>query len=128
MTEDVHCPAPHPEDHNRDGDPGFREDLDIYIEFDDGVFYQASLDGSEVAITADYPRPYPFSIISIRRALKNKSLLAHLSIILIQTLIGSLLGGPYLLKGDPYTRPSFETKRDREYYRELTGFQEVHMP
>ena len=53
MIEDVHCPAPQPEDHNRDEDPGFREDPDIYIEFDDGVFYQASLDGSEVAITAD---------------------------------------------------------------------------
>ena len=65
MTEDVHCPAPQPEDHNREEDPGFCEDPDIYIEFDDGVFYQASLDGSEVAITADYPRPYPFSIISI---------------------------------------------------------------
>ena len=53
------------EDHDRDGDPGFCEDPDIYIEFDDGVFYQASLDGSKMAITADYPRPYPFSIVSI---------------------------------------------------------------
>ena len=69
MTEDVHCPAPQLEDHNRDGDPGFCEDLDIYIEFDDGVFYQAILDGSEVAITADYPRLYPFFIVSIRRTL-----------------------------------------------------------
>ena len=65
MIEDVHCPTPQPEDHNRDGDPGFHEDPDIYIEFDDGVFYQASLDGSEVAITADYRRPYSFSVVSI---------------------------------------------------------------
>ena len=65
MTEDVHCPAPQLEHHNRREDPGFCEDPDIYIEFDDGVFYQASLDGSEVAITTDYPCPYPFSIISI---------------------------------------------------------------
>ena len=59
MTEDIHCPAPQPEDHNRDKDPGFCEDPDIYIEFDDGVFYQSSLDGSEVAITVDYPRLIP---------------------------------------------------------------------
>ena len=104
MVEDVQCPAPQPEDHNREGDPGFREDPDIYIEFDDGVFYQASLDGSKVAITADYPRLYPFCIISIRRALKNKSLLAHLSIILTRTLIGSAHCGPYLPKGSPYAR------------------------
>ena len=102
MVEDVQCPAPQPEDHNREGDTGFREDPDIYIEFDDGVFYQASLDGSEVAITADYPRLYPFCIVSIRRALKRKSLLAPLSIIPIRTLIGSALGRPYLLKGGPY--------------------------
>ena len=59
MIEDVYYPAPEPEEHNRDEDPGFCVDLDIYIEFDDGVFYQASLDGSEVAITADYPIPIP---------------------------------------------------------------------
>ena len=65
MIEVVYCPAPKPEDHNRDEDPGFYEDPDIYIEFDDGVFCQASLDGSEVPIATDYPRPYPFSIVSI---------------------------------------------------------------
>ena len=102
MIEDVHYPAPQLEDHNRDEDPGFREDPDIYMEFDDGVFYQASLDGSEVAITIDYPCPYPFSIVSIWRALKRRSLLAILSIILIQTLIGPAHGEPYLLKGGPY--------------------------
>ena len=67
-------PAPQPEDHNREGDPGFCEDLDIYIELDDGVFYQASLDGLEVAITADNPRLYPFCIVSTRRDLERKSL------------------------------------------------------
>ena len=101
MTEDVHCPAPQPEDHKRDRDPGFCEDPDIYIEFDDGVFYQASLDGFEVAITADYPRLYPFRIVSIQRALKRKSLFTLLPIILIRILIGSALGGPYLLQGSP---------------------------
>ena len=125
MTKGIHCPAPQPEDHNRDKDPGFYEDPDIYIEFDDGVFYQSSLDGSEVAITADYPRLYSFCIVSIRMFLKRKSLSAFLPIVLIQILIASALWGPYPFKGDPYTRPSFETKRDREYCRELTGFQEV---
>ena len=70
-------------DHNHDKDPGFYEDLDIYVEFDDGVFYQASLDGSEVAITANYPHLYPFCIVSIQRVLKRKSLSAFLSLVLI---------------------------------------------
>ena len=91
MTEDVHCPAPQLEDHNRDKDLGFCEDPDIYVEFDDGVFYQASLDGSEVAITADYPRLYPFCIVSIRRVLNRKSLSVFLSLVLIRILIGSVL-------------------------------------
>src|SRR5215216_7020361 len=72
MTEGIHCPAPQPEDHNRDKDPGFCEDPKIYIEFNDGVFYQSSLDGSEVAITADYSRLYPFCIVSIRMLLKRR--------------------------------------------------------
>ena len=78
MIEDVHCPAPQPEVHNRDEDPGFHEDPDIYIEFDDGVFYQVILDGPEVAITTDYHRPYPFSIVSIRRTLLKRSPYLHL--------------------------------------------------
>ena len=36
------------------------------MEFEDGVYYQASLDGSEVAIAADYPDLYPFVKVSIR--------------------------------------------------------------
>ena len=75
MTKDVHCPAPRVEDHNSDKDPDFCEDPDIYIEFDDVVFYQVSLDGSELAITADYHRLYPFCIVSIRRVLKRKILI-----------------------------------------------------
>ena len=59
MIEDVHSPSPPPEDHDRDKDPSFREDPKIHIEFDDGVYYQASLDGSKVAITTDYPSFFP---------------------------------------------------------------------
>ena len=77
MIEDVHYPAPQPENYNREEDPDFCEDPEIYIEFDDGVYYQASLDGSEVAITADYPGLFPFAIVSIRKAsLKREPLLA----------------------------------------------------
>ena len=125
MIEDVHCPAPQPEDHNRDKDPGFCEDPDIYIEFDDGVFYQASLDGSEVAIIADYPRLYPFCIVSIQRLPKKRSSFVSLPVVLIWILTGSVLQGPYLLEGGPHARRSFKMKRDREYCEDLTIFQEV---
>ena len=101
MIEDVHCPTPQPEDHNRDEDPGFCEDLDIYIESDDGLFYQASLDGSEVAITTDYPRTYPFSIVSIQRAFKKKSPFAPLSLIPNRTFVGSACGRPHPFGSGP---------------------------
>ena len=48
-------------------DPGFYEDPDIFLEFEDGAYYQASLDGSEVAIAADYPDLYPLVKVSIRK-------------------------------------------------------------
>lgn len=72
MVKNVHCPSPQPEDYARNEDPGFCEDPDIFIEFDDGVFYQASLDGSEVAIMANYPGLLPFAIVSIRKASSKK--------------------------------------------------------
>ena len=52
MVENIHCLSPQPEDYAHNEDPDFCEDLDIYIEFDVGVFYHASLDGSEVSIMA----------------------------------------------------------------------------
>ncbi|XP_073352890.1 uncharacterized protein [Aegilops tauschii subsp. strangulata] len=57
----IHSPAPQPEDHNRDLDPGFEEDPDIFVELKEGVFYQASYDGPDVAIMADYPGLLPAS-------------------------------------------------------------------
>ena len=75
----MHCPSPHPEDHARNEDPGFREDLDIFIEFVDGVFYQASLDGSEVAITADYPDLLPFVKVSARKSSSKRGAPTHVS-------------------------------------------------
>ena len=61
---EVHSPPPQPEDHNWDLDPGFEEDPDIFVVLEDGVFYQASYDGTEVAITADYPGLLPASHVS----------------------------------------------------------------
>jgi hypothetical protein len=111
MIEDVHCPAPQPEDHSRDGDPGFHEDPDIYIEFDDGVFYQASLDGLRVAITADYPRLYPFCIVSIRRALERKPLSALLLIIPFRTFNRIGVRQTVPPRGRPLRRAAVQNER-----------------
>ena len=51
--EGIYSPAPQPENHNRDLDPGFEEDPDILVELKEGVLYQASYDDMEVAIMAD---------------------------------------------------------------------------
>ena len=64
VTEGVHSPAPQLEDHNRDLDRGFKEDLDIFVEREDGVFYQMCYDGMEVPIIADYPGLLPASHVS----------------------------------------------------------------
>ena len=50
--------------HNRDLDPGFVEDPDIFVVLEDAVFYQANYDGTEVDITADYPGLLPASHVS----------------------------------------------------------------
>ena len=41
------------------------------MEFEDGVYYQASLDGSEAATMADYPDLYPFVKVSVRKSKKE---------------------------------------------------------
>ena len=61
---EVHNPPPQPEDHNRALDPGLEEDPDIFVELGDMVFYQASCDGTLVAIIADYPGILPSSHVS----------------------------------------------------------------
>ena len=45
-------------------DPGFKEDPDIFVVLAEGVFYQMSYDGTEVAIIADYPGLLPASHVS----------------------------------------------------------------
>ena len=53
-----------PEIHNRELDPGFEEDPDIFVVLAGGVFYQTSYDDTEVAITADYPGLLPASHVN----------------------------------------------------------------
>lgn len=53
--KEFNSPPPQPEDLGRALDPGLEEDPDIYVELVDGKFYQASRDGTLVAIIADYP-------------------------------------------------------------------------
>ena len=60
------------EDHNRELDPGFEEDPDIFVVLEDGVFYQASYDGTEVAIIADYPGLLPASHVSNQETSRPK--------------------------------------------------------
>ena len=54
-VENIHSPAPQPEDPGRSLDPSSEEDPDIKVELIDGVFHQLSMDNALVAITADYP-------------------------------------------------------------------------
>ena len=60
----IYSPAPQPENRNRDLDPGYKEDPDIFVELEEGVFYQASYDGTVVPIMADYPSLLPASHVS----------------------------------------------------------------
>ena len=46
-------------------DPASEEDLDIKVELIDGVFHQLGMDNALVAITADYPRLYPASQVTV---------------------------------------------------------------
>ena len=64
ISEGLYSPAPQPEGHNRDLDPGFEEDPDIFMVLENGVFYQASYDGTEVPIIADYLGLLPASHVS----------------------------------------------------------------
>ena len=68
----MHSPAPQPEDHNRALDPGLKEDPDIFVEFDGRVFYQASCDGTLVAIISNYPGLLPAPHVSKQETYLSK--------------------------------------------------------
>ena len=84
-------PSPQPEDPGRALDPGLEEDPDISVEFVNGTFYQASCDGSLVAVIADYPRLLPVSYVSKSGVLTSErdsfvmSYLMHTCCIFIET-------------------------------------------
>ena len=61
MVKGISCLSPQPENHSRDEDQGFHDDLEMPIDFEDGVSYQESLDGSKVALTADHLGTLPSS-------------------------------------------------------------------
>ena len=63
-VEGIESPTPQPEDPGRSLDPASEEDPDIFVELEEGVFYQASYDGTEVAIMADYPGLLPASKVT----------------------------------------------------------------
>ena len=56
-------------------DPGYEEDLDIFIELKEAVFYQASYGDTEVAIIADYPGLLPSSHVSTQETSPPKEFL-----------------------------------------------------
>ena len=64
VTEGLHSPGPQPGIHNRELDPGFEEDPNIFVVLAGRVFYQTSYDGTKVAITADYPALLPASHVN----------------------------------------------------------------
>ena len=68
-VEDIHSPAPQPEDPGRSLDPASKEDPDIKVELIDGVFHQLSVDNALVAITVDYPGLFPASQVTTTEVL-----------------------------------------------------------
>ena len=65
---EVNSPSPQPEDPDRALGPGLEEDSDIFVELIERQFYQLSCDDAMVAITVDYPRLLPMSLVR-----KNKN-------------------------------------------------------
>ena len=70
----IYSPALEPGNHNRDPDPRYKEDPDIFVELEEGVFYQESYDGTAVPIMADYPGLLPASDVSNQETSPQKEL------------------------------------------------------
>ena len=96
--KEFNSPSPQPEDPGRALDPGLEEDPDIFVEFVDGTFYQASSGGSLVAIIADYPGLLPVSHVSnvgVPTFRKDSFVLPYLMItrrVFIETAVGTPCG------------------------------------
>ena len=91
--KEFNSPCPQPEDPGRALDPGLEEEPVISVELVDGTFYQASCDGTLVAIIADYPGLLPASRVSKVEALVSGEdsflipCLMHKYLIFIETTI-----------------------------------------
>ena len=70
--KEFNSPSPQPEDPGRALDPRLEEDLDTFVELVDRTFYQASRDGTLVAIIAAYPGLLPTSRVSKAEALTSE--------------------------------------------------------
>ena len=96
VVKEFNSPSPQPEDPDRALDPELEEDPDISMEHLDGTFYQASCDGTLVAIFADYPGLLPMSHVSKAGALtseKDSFAMPYLMCI-CYTFIETTLGPP----------------------------------
>ena len=67
--EGIHSLTPQPKDPERSLDPASEEDPDIKVEPINGVFHQINIDNALVAITADYPRIFPASQVTVTEVL-----------------------------------------------------------
>ena len=65
----IKSPAPQPGDPERSLHLASEEGPDLAVELIDGVFHQLSMDNALVAITADYPRLCPASLVSTTEVL-----------------------------------------------------------
>ena len=72
--KEFNSPSPQPEDPGRALDPGLEEDPDISVELVDETFYQASCDGTLVAIIADYPSLLPAPRVSKQETYLSKKI------------------------------------------------------
>ncbi|KAE8803201.1 hypothetical protein D1007_20973 [Hordeum vulgare] len=63
----VNHPAPQPENYSRNDDLKLFEDPELAIDFEDGVFYQDSVDEVKVDFEADNPMTLPSSTINKRK-------------------------------------------------------------
>ena len=99
----------------------FEEDLEIFVVLAEGVFYQMSYDGTEVAIITDYPGLLLASHVSDPNTSYSKRdlsfLLTHHAVLYSK---GEGFGAPYYSKGTseesvPHSGRAFQEESKRRY-------------
>ncbi|KAE8775332.1 hypothetical protein D1007_52202 [Hordeum vulgare] len=68
LDRDSELPPPQPESYPLNDDPGFNDDQDTSIKFEDDVFYEVSPDRSKVSLLDDHPGILPSSAASNKKA------------------------------------------------------------